>query len=81
MKKLSLIIATCIICAALVGCQIDATELFKSEDTLTLYIHTGGTAVSKKEIMKDSHIYNELRDWFLKNEKGWSSSLVTYRNL
>ncbi len=78
MKKLSLIISTIIICATLVACRIDATALLSSEDNLTLYIHTGGTSVTKIDIAKDSQMYNELRDWIVKNEKGWSTSPATY---
>jgi len=78
MKKLALIISAIIICSTLVACRIDATALLSSEDNLALYIHSGGTSVTKREIVKNSETYNELRDWLTKNEKGWSSSPATY---
>jgi hypothetical protein len=78
MRKIILTVFVLIICASLTACRIDATALLNAEDGLTLYIHSTGATVIKKNIPKGSQLYNDFREWFIKNEKGWSSSPVTY---
>lgn len=78
MREINLTIFVLIICATLTACRIDATALLNSEDSLTLYIHSTGPTVIKTDIPKGSQLSNNFREWFIKNERGWSPSPVTY---
>lgn len=78
MRKLILTVSTLLICAALTACRIDATAILNAEDGLTLYIHSRNTRAIQADLPKGSQLYNEFREWLLKNEEGWSTSPVTY---
>lgn len=78
MRKVIITVSILLICAALTACRIDATAILNAEDSLILYVHSTGSAAIKTDIPKDSQRYSDFREWFLKNEKGWSPSPVTY---
>ncbi len=77
MRTFPFLICVLIICAALLGCRVDATALLSSEDKLFLNIHNATKSVIK-EITTDSQTYVELRNWLVKNEAGWSTSPASY---
>lgn len=77
MRKITLSASLLFICAVLIACRIDATAILRSEESLTLHVHSVESVITT-DIPKGSQLYNEFRDWLIKNEEGWTTSPASY---